>query len=377
MKKKLALLAFSAGLSLLLAELALRLLSAGNSNDYYYVWPPGYERSFRPGPGVMQGVEGEAHFRANRFGLRGDPKPSGDAVRMIAVGGSTTECLYLDHGETWPALVQAELSSRLKKPVWLGNAGRSGRNTRAHVAQVKELLEQHDDLDALVLLLGMNDLSLRLGRDTEYKPTPTDPDKPTAKVLQRAFSAGPHRAPTGIRLLNLVKKSAVNFAENSAAQDQAGRVYVRWRENRRSAGKLLNEPASLDTALTEYRTNVLAIVRLAKAKGVPVVFLTQPSLWRADLSEEERGLLWMGGVGKFLDRPGSTYYEASVLERMLNEYNQALLRVCVEEKLSCLDLAKRVPKTTAAFYDDVHFNEAGARVVAKAVGEHLVGMLAP
>ena len=36
------------------------------------------------------------------------------------------------------------------------------------------------------------------------------------------------------------------------------------------------------------------------------------------------------------------------------------------------DLAAHVPRDTTAFYDDVHFNESGARIVADLVTRHLL-----
>jgi hypothetical protein len=40
--------------------------------------------------------------------------------------------------------------------------------------------------------------------------------------------------------------------------------------------------------------------------------------------------------------------------------------------LECYDLASVVPKSTASFYDDVHFNEEGARVVAAHLVDYLL-----
>ena len=45
----------------------------------------------------------------------------------------------------------------------------------------------------------------------------------------------------------------------------------------------------------------------------------------------------------------------------------ATLLGCREQSLDCLDLAAAVPKTPVAFYDDVHFTEAGAQIVADAM----------
>jgi len=56
----------------------------------------------------------------------------------------------------------------------------------------------------------------------------------------------------------------------------------------------------------------------------------------------------------------------------MDSYNEALIELCSEEGLECYDLTANVPKDTTAFYDDVHFNESGARIVAGAISDYLL-----
>ena len=53
-------------------------------------------------------------------------------------------------------------------------------------------------------------------------------------------------------------------------------------------------------------------------------------------------------------------------------YNRTLLDVCRQNGLECLDIAPEIPKNTSAFFDDMHFNEAGSRLVAQLVTRHIV-----
>jgi len=126
---------------------------------------------------------------------------------------------------------------------------------------------------------------------------------------------------------------------------------------------------ALELALVSYERNLKEMVRQADRLGIPIVLVTQPSLWRAGLSDEEKGQLWMGGVGEFRDTPGSLYYEPEVLEQGMNAYNQRLLEVCRETNAHCVNLAKAVPKSPEYFYDDEHFTDAGQQLVADRVAE--------
>lgn len=54
----------------------------------------------------------------------------------------------------------------------------------------------------------------------------------------------------------------------------------------------------------------------------------------------------------------------------MKRYNDAVLEVCKAEGLECIDLS-HLEEDTTVFYDDVHFNEAGARKVARILADYL------
>ena len=99
--------------------------------------------------------------------------------------------------------------------------------------------------------------------------------------------------------------------------------------------------------------------------------MTQPSLWRADLTPQEERRLWFGGIGDFQQNAGSTYYTVSALADAMAQFNRTLLDTCAARGITCLDLAARVPKDTSQFLDDVHFTERGAGTVAAVVAAWL------
>ena len=113
-----------------------------------------------------------------------------------------------------------------------------------------------------------------------------------------------------------------------------------------------------------------SLAGLAEAYGVRLVFATQPTLWREDLSAEERATLWFGGTGDFLREPGHAYYSVGALAEGMARYNQTLLDVCATRGVECVDLAAEIPRDPSLFYDDCHFTEAGARAVADALAGH-------
>ena len=92
-------------------------------------------------------------------------------------------------------------------------------------------------------------------------------------------------------------------------------------------------------------------------------------MWRENLSPEENALLWFGWVRR--ESQPSGYLSAADLAIAMDTFNRELLSVCAHDRMECFDLASMVPKDTTAFYDDAHFNEGGARIVADLLADYL------
>ncbi len=357
--------------SVLATLAAAELLLRWRAPAEWAVWPPDLQVTFTPSPELMPGIEGESRFTINERGFRADPLTADRDPVLLALGGSTTECAYLDDREAWPRLLQDRLAARHPR-VWVGNAGRSGLDTRHHVVQMEKLLPQLPELDLVILLVGLNDLHHRLFRDTRYRPIPVDRLASNRFILRRAFAQRPGEARSrsflGARVVELIAPAD----PDGVLQERVGAAYAVQRAGRRDALALRDALPDLSTGLEAYRRNLLQILAIARAHGVRVVFGTQPSIWRPDLSERERALLWLGGIGREERRE---YYSVEALAEGMARYNDVLRNVCRGQRVECVDLAATLPRDTTAYYDDVHFNEGGARAVADAFAARLLPAL--
>jgi lysophospholipase L1-like esterase len=364
-----ALALLSSLLALVLGEVVLRVFS----RDAFYVWPPHLHQELHPTPDVMPGVSGTSRFEINSIGMRGDELSKARDFRILALGGSTTECLYLDQTEAWPHLLQERLGPR----AWVGNAGRSGLHTRHYRLQAEKLLDQLPRMDAVIVLTGVNDLSVRLSQDTAWKPADFTAPKALSGLMQEAFAIQPPRFMDGpfynkTVLWQMAKSLGRTLQSGGATQDALGRIYETWRRHRHEALRVRQRLPDLGPALAECGDNLRAIARSAALHHARIVFVTQPFLWRDDLPPDLQRLLWLGGVGPFQKEAGHEYYSVSALAAGMDAYNRTLLATCrrITEAV-CLDLAALLPKDTTVFYDDVHFNEAGSRRVAEILAERL------
>ena len=150
--------------------------------------------------------------------------------------------------------------------------------------------------------------------------------------------------------------------------------YVNGRAQRAARGETIAALPPMQEPVAEFGRNMALIIGLLRARGTEPVLITQPSMWRDDLTAGEDGLLWLGSAdGWPPNLVNGPYYAVGAMQAMLDLYNDALRRIARDEKTAIIDLADLVPRDTTTFYDDVHFNEGGAERAARIIAEALRG----
>lgn len=343
-------------IALIIAEFGLRILLPAPAE--YYVWPPNYRVTFDPMPGAMPGISGESRFIINSVGIRGDEFSENQQYRILTMGGSTTECLYLDEEEAWPHLLQEQLNSLNYYKVWVGNIGKSALGTPDHILHMKYLLPQYPRIDAIILLIGA----------AEFKPASAYSDP-----LEHAFAIYPQYEifPKDTALWRLgrqVRNIIVNVHSVQVTKviEQAGKPYILKREQRANAEKI-DEMPDLSQYLDVYGRNLNMIIDMARERSIRLICVTQPSIYKENMSEQEKALIWAGTV----DESGTKYYSVSVLIDRMNRINDETVAICQSQGVEYIDLSNILPKDTTVFYDDFHFNENGARLVSQAIFMYL------
>ena len=370
-------LALATGVGLLaLGALELLARSFFPGADAFYMYPPSLNQVFLPTTKLLPGVQERARFDINALGFRGDEPPpyDADAYRILAVGGSTTQCAFVDQPESWPTRLETLLEEASGRDVWVANAGRSGFTSRRHVVQLRHLLDQGPRYDLVLVLVGVNDLANRL----EFGDTEPPRDEltyegvPTAKCFTFVPTEHDDLNPWGKRLALFRALKVIQVHASLPDEQRIGKDYKRWRRNRRNATEVRPELPDLSAALEAYRHNLAACVALAREHGTRIVLVDQPSIWRDDLSEPDRKLLWMGGVGNYQNELGLPYYSMEALGQGMRLYNEALHALADEEGVESVPLAAAIPKDALHFYDDVHFNERGSLLVADVIAGWLL-----
>lgn len=332
---------------------------------------PGTKATTKMDPAVTPGVSGLKHFTINQLGLRGPmPPKDGKAYRIMAVGGSTTICTNLDDTEEWPhQLMKAMNASENTRPVWVGNAGAAGRNTIHHII-LMQWLPGIMHVDMVIFLVGVNDLTATLA----FGGAPTQTFLEKEAKFQGDLPPGKHwRSPSPffrrLKLVALAHEAGRNLFQPPRRSGSLPLLDIEELRKRRAAGPVLPLP-DLTIGLKEYRARLLTLASQCRDLQLRCLFLTQPTMWRDDLTPDEKRLLWLGYTGRW-ERPDG-YVSAGGMAHAMDLYNRTLREVCDQSGLECYDIASEIPKNTSVFFDEMHYNEAGARLMAGDLKQYLL-----
>ncbi len=314
---------------------------------------------FTPVPEYLPGIEGTSHYTTDMQGIR-QPAPPGDAkYRMLCVGGSSTECVYLDDSETWPARLIQVFMERNNAPLWAGNAGISGYDTRDHLRflESSRLLK---GMDGVILQIGINDLWRYLANEevtTRYDRF-SESGSMDAPVPRHREVAEPWRPVWArSRVIQLAHTLRLPRPKPEMVEG-AGGVEYKIRREKRAAAPITDQVPDLTRGLAEYRQRIQRIVEVCRRRGLRVIFTTQPVLWREGLPPRLAERCWFGWL------ESGDYLSITALRTCMDRYNETTLSVCREMKTPCADLSGMNGREEF-FYDDCHFTERGAEEVAR------------
>jgi hypothetical protein len=361
--RRLAVSLVGVALLLVLIEVGFSLWALTSPRPFaWYVWPPNYASIQLPTD--LPGVSSKGVFTTNSLGIRGPEFSDADRYRILCVGGSTTECIYLDNAKAWPRLVGEALAANTAG-VWVGNIGRSGTTTPHHVTLFEHLPEA-DLVDCWVVLCGINDYGQHV-RGT-YEETTADSWKHTFKYRRPGLGSDlwrPLQRNSFVFCMFESLRKRIKVAlqgENPAAFQDTRAKWVKKQQEKRRLGHKRAVELPLDDWMDEYERQLMRMIELSRAKAKRLIFVTQPTIWKADLPAE----LADHTIGPRL--PDGSYLDDATRAEGMDRYNQRMRDVCQREGIECVDLAASLPKSLEVFYDDCHFNEAGAKSVAEKLG---------
>jgi len=262
-------------------------------------------------------------------------------ITIAFLGGSTTECLYLDEDKRFPSLVASLLGERRGLRVHAINAGTSGGNSLHSINKLINVVAPKNP-QVVVFMEAINDLTT-LAYFGSYWNADRRGNLVVIETGEGSFSY----------MLKVLAKRYVPgyFTMAMVVSDYFNpKVDDEFVFDRQVFNANLQREEEL---VALFHQQLVLFVYATRAIGATPVLMTQANRIESDdpfVRDLFRGT-----------RPGLDYDRwAKVYAR----FNEEIRRVAVLEHISLVDLAKAIPGTKEYAYDPVHLTERGSIAAA-------------
>lgn len=277
------------------------------------------------------------------FDPTSDRQPN--SIRILTLGGSTTANQHLPLDKRYPNVLEQLLRrSHPELTIEVFNAGMD-YYTMKH-SLINYVTNMRDwTPDIVIVMEAINDL---------YRSF-SDPD----------YTVGPYN-----RLWSHYYGPAINGALPPTFEQHILSIYagawfsaLRYREE--------DMPLERYRSLGDFRRNVTTLVHSLQSDHARVVLMTQPSLYKDVMPNDERGVLWFGKTTckEPRDLFQYAYPSPKSLAAAMRAFNDITIDVARAAGVVYVDLAAQIPKNLSFFVDDVHYTEKGAATVAGMVAD--------
>lgn len=349
----------------LVLSITLLLLIIGNflltplTSQFSIKLPKNLYRQFEITGSLMPGFSGTSILTTDSQGYRTLDKVNyqnrGDTYRIVTIGGSTTQQLYLSDEKTWTHLLSVQLNKKSAQKVEVINAGFSGPRAENHFYTLKSIEWLKPNL--VIFLMGINDWNHDIRLTLSEKNKFSNFLNLLLSNLRIAYQFRFEHSPVG-----LVKRRLFNFQLfkdlNSDGIVQIDGVDFA-REHYNSLERKPIRTIEMTNISDDYQYWLNKIFQECKNKGILCMFVNQPIAYSQNITPSLKEKLWM--------TPPAEQYTLSLnnLIQISSLYNRSLIEKANDYGFPACNLADAIPPTINYLYDDCHFNEGGARAVAK------------
>ncbi|MBK6621203.1 MAG: SGNH/GDSL hydrolase family protein [Saprospirales bacterium] len=319
-----------------------------------------------------EAIRQEPLITTNNLGFQGrDYEKGADQFRIFAVGGSTTACDLIATPYTWPVALDS-LVLQKHPQTWVNNAGFSGHTSFGHQILLEDILLGLQP-DLILLLAGANDrgLSNISIKDTYIFKPDRKSDQYSWKGKIYFFFADNSK----------ILGALINLKRASAARNNVWNYQGFFDTD--SIQTIAPTPLAVRDSIlqkyeavfiSEYKQRISRLVHTCLQNGVKPVLLSQPILYDT-LADPVTGLN-LAAIEVPFKMAEATGIQVEAVDGLtekavLDLHNRAVREVAMEKGVPFIDLAAKMPKGFAWFYDPIHFTEEGCKEVARIVYEEL------
>jgi len=271
---------------------------------------------------------------------------------IVFLGGSTTECMFVDEDHRMPYVAGQILEKETGAKINSYNGGMSGNNS---LHAIDLLINKVIPLkpDVVVFMENINDLSTLLYEGTYWNknkarsPIETLKKRPlVGKLLKEIFIPNLNYA------YKTMKKTLFKPKEDEFSSSRGKKLVV-------DQGKMVQD----------FAAGLQTIVCTCKAWGIVPVLMTQAN--RITAHPDPVVATYIGRYGQ---ETGISYQK---FKEVYDAFNETIREVGRKNQVMVIDLAREVPQNKKYLYDLVHFNDAGSQLAAQIIAARLKGIMAP
>ena len=293
------------------------------------------------------------YYSRDQWGLRGESFKNPSDVKMLTVGGSTTDQRYITEGETWQDVMATTLKdSGIDFPV--ANAGIDGHSTFGHILALKTWLNQIEGLEPefIGFYVGINDLLRQEANEYDMFLGYYYDDGLhfIRKIMQKSALYHVFRVINGVLVVKS-KKAGHSKVDFSALHWET----ETW--NRRKIEEYSDENRE---ALGQYASRLELICTLTRTFGSTPVYITQAN---------SRGF----DRGKQFEYSRALGNESAYALRAFNNATMNACRSC--SRAICIDMARELRFESSDYYDTAHNTPAGATKIGRYLANKMAGMV--
>lgn len=291
-------------------------------------------------------AEATVHLGIDRDGFIEPSQVHEKPELVIAfLGGSTTECLWVQEENRFPYVVGRLIEQRTAlSRVNSLNVGRSANHSmHSFTALVGKVLPKQPAV--CVLMHNCNDLMVLLQRETYWTTQIASRD-----MLERRRA----RHTVGSRCKDLVRQIFPNVLELFSPPPTDDLAALRGRT------------AKVDREFIErhFRSSLGSFIDLCRRYAIQPVLMTQANRITNPMDPQ------FDHLPERLKIDFGVEYEA--YHEIYHWMNELIRTVGAEEKVPVVDLAAEIPQTAEFVYDPYHLNDAGSRRAAELIVDALL-----
>lgn len=288
-------------------------------------------------------------YSRDQYGLRGISSfDQPEKIKILTVGGSTTDQRYLDDSKTWQEVLEKEYQKDGKE-IYISNAGVDGQSTYGHIKSTEIWFPKIESLqpEIIIFYVGINDF-YRVSSDSKYDNIQQLESRGLrSQIKDKSVLYNVYRKLKGMQKAKKfevghrkIDFSNVNYTKSVVLDEKLVELYD-------------------EKNLSAFKARIQKLDAYARDMNAIAFFVTQPAFTYKLRNGEVVGVEEIKYIEEKYAYNGVGYY------KLLNKLNDAM-RATVEPEL-VIDITNDSSWEAEDFYDYYHMTPIGAEKLGKKI----------